>query len=185
MIIFIFSIFFCFCFPFLTVSKSFKLMTARWNVCRTNRMWRAIGLHTYKYTREKRKKHLRKLVMFTCHRLSLPLAQRPHFISITLHTDKRMNYWICVRAISSDNEETSQHKKKLTCICFSIFTSFSLISFLRVFVLLSFICFIHREMGDVFVLYFPSIECSKQERKVREDQNLHACTHAHRRGKKK
>lgn len=123
----------------LSESKSFKLMTARWNVCRTNRKWRAMVTHTN--TLEK-KKHLIKLVIFTCTRLS-PLE----------HTDKRMNYWICVRAISSDN--VCWHNKNWR-VFVSQFSQFSHhLFFTCVFVLLFFLYFLFTEKWVLFVLYFP------------------------------
>lgn len=155
-----------------SVSKSFKLMTARWNVCRTNRMWRVMGTYIQIHSREG-KKHLRKLVMFTWNRLSLPLAQRGTISYASLYTPT--NEWI-IEFVYVQYQVTMKRQgntKKLTCICFSIFTH--LFSTCVCVTFLLFVLF--TEKWVMFVLYFSSIECIKQKRKVRHDQNLHARTH--------
>lgn len=86
------------------------------------------------------------------------------------HTDKRMNYWICVRAISSDN--VSWHNKNWRVFVSQFSHHFhSNLLFLRVFF---FLLIFFTEKWVLFVLYFPLNALNKRG-KVR-DQNT--CTHA-------
>lgn len=146
MIIFIFM-FFIFFF-FLSGSKSFKMMTARWNVCRTNRKWRAMVTHTN--TLEK-KKHLIKLVIFTCTRLS-PL-------------NTPTNVWI-IEFVYVQYQVTMS--VGITQIDVYLFLNFHIISFLRVFSFnFFFLFFIHREMGSVRALFSTLNALNKKRKSAR------------------
>lgn len=144
-------------------------MTARWNVCRANRIVMCNGTHTYHI---KKMEHFRKLVMF-CSRVSAssPLCHSFFYISSQLHTPT--NEWIIEFVYVQYQVTMSLGITKIDVYLFLnfhiIFTQISF--FLRVFffLLISF-----TEKWVLFVLYFPLNALNKRG-KVR-DQNT--CTHA-------